>query len=57
MSYSDDARLLTEIASMYYEEGAKQSEVAKKFNISRSLVSKYLASLARGEAGRKIWFD
>ncbi|MGZ7140833.1 sugar-binding transcriptional regulator, partial [Streptococcus pyogenes] len=40
MSYSDDARLLTEIASMYYEEGAKQSEVAKKFNISRSLVSK-----------------
>lgn len=29
MSYSDDARLLTEIASMYYEEGAKQSEVAK----------------------------
>ena len=41
MSYSDDARLLTEIASMYYEEGAKQSEVAKKFNISRSLVSKY----------------
>ena len=43
MSYSDDARLLTEIASMYYEEGAKQSEVAKKFNISRSLVSKYLA--------------
>lgn len=30
MSYSDDARLLTEIASMYYEEGAKQSEVAKK---------------------------
>lgn len=29
MSYSDDARLLTEIASMYYEEGAKQSDVAK----------------------------
>lgn len=27
---------------MYYEEGAKQSEVAKAFNISRSLVSKYL---------------
>ncbi|GCF94395.1 DeoR family transcriptional regulator [Enterococcus florum] len=43
MSYSDDRRLLVEIASMYYEEGAKQSEVAKKFNISRSLVSKYLS--------------
>ncbi|MGM0214396.1 sugar-binding transcriptional regulator [Enterococcus sp. AZ109] len=43
MSYSDDRRLLIEIASMYYEEGAKQSEVAKKFNISRSLVSKYLS--------------
>lgn len=43
MSYSDDRRLLTEMASMYYEEGAKQSEVAKRFNISRSLVSKYLA--------------
>lgn len=42
MAYSDDMRLLVEIAQMYYEEGAKQVDVAKKFNISRSLVSKYL---------------
>ncbi len=27
---------------MYYEEGAKQSEIGKKYNISRSLVSRYL---------------
>ncbi|MBE9388762.1 sugar-binding transcriptional regulator [Vagococcus salmoninarum] len=43
MAYSDDTRLLIEVAHMYYEEGAKQIEVAKKFNISRSLVSKYLS--------------
>lgn len=38
----EEIRILTEIASMYYEEGAKQSEIGKKFNISRSLVSRYL---------------
>lgn len=43
MAYSDDTRLLIEIAHMYYEEGAKQIDVAKKYNISRSLVSKYLS--------------
>ncbi|MBL1229358.1 sugar-binding transcriptional regulator [Enterococcus sp. BWB1-3] len=43
MSYSDDTRLLVEIASMYYDEGAKQADIAQKFSISRSLVSKYLA--------------
>ncbi|MBO0460230.1 MULTISPECIES: sugar-binding transcriptional regulator [unclassified Enterococcus] len=43
MGYSDDKRLLVELASMYYNEGAKQEEIAKKFSISRSLVSKYLA--------------
>lgn len=43
MSYADDRRLLVEIAAMYYEEGAKQADIAKKFCISRSLVSKYLA--------------
>lgn len=49
MSDTKDLRLLVEIAHMYYDEGAKQSDVAKKFNISRSLVSRYL-SRAR-EAG------
>lgn len=42
MNDSRDLRLLVEIAYMYYEENAKQSEIAKKFNISRSLVSRYL---------------
>ncbi|MGX7197842.1 sugar-binding transcriptional regulator [Enterococcus olivae] len=43
MGYSDDTRLLVEIASMYYKDGAKQEDIAKKISISRSLVSKYLA--------------
>lgn len=42
MSYSKDMRLLVEIAYMYYDEGAKQADIAKAYNISRSLVSKYL---------------
>lgn len=42
MSYSQDMRLLVGIATMYYDEGAKQADIAKEFNISRSLVSKYL---------------
>lgn len=42
MSYSQDMRLLANIATRYYEDGAKQSDIAKEFNISRSLVSKYL---------------
>lgn len=42
MAYYDDRRLLVEIAQMYYEERATQEKIAKKFNISRSLVSKYL---------------
>jgi len=43
MNNNKDLSLLAEIAHMYYEEGAKQSEVAEAFNISRSLVSKYLS--------------
>ncbi|MBO1308877.1 sugar-binding transcriptional regulator [Enterococcus sp. 669A] len=42
MSLADDKRLLVEIASLYYEQGLKQEEIAKRVNISRSLVSKYL---------------
>lgn len=42
MSYLDDRRLLVKIANMYYEEGVKQSEIAKKVGVSRSLISKYL---------------
>lgn len=42
MGLLDDKRLLVEIASLYYEHGLKQEEIAKKLNISRSLVSKFL---------------
>ena len=38
----EDMKLLVEISYMYYEEGAKQSDIGKKYNISRSLVSRYL---------------
>lgn len=40
---NDDIRILIEMATMYYEEGATQDEVATRFNVSRSLVSKYLS--------------
>jgi deoxyribonucleoside regulator len=43
MGYHDDVRLLIEMAHMYYGDGATQDEIAKKFNISRSLVSKYMS--------------
>ena len=39
---TDDVRVLVEMAKMYYEENATQHEVAKAFNVSRSLVSKYM---------------
>lgn len=42
MSLADDKRLLVEIASLYYEQGLKQEEIAQRVKISRSLVSKYL---------------
>jgi len=43
MSSKDDVRFLIEIAQMYYGEEATQDDVAKRFNISRSLVSRYLS--------------
>ena len=48
MSLADDKRLLVEIASLYYEQNKTQEEIAQKMNISRSLVSKFLAK-ARNE--------
>ncbi|MFC3039715.1 sugar-binding transcriptional regulator [Virgibacillus xinjiangensis] len=42
MSYLEDRRLMVKIATMYYEQGATQSEIAKNVGVSRSLVSKYL---------------
>lgn len=38
-----DLRMLAEISRMYYDEGATQADIAAHYNISRSLVSKYLS--------------
>lgn len=38
----EDLKLLIEISYMYYDEEEKQSDIGKKYNISRSLVSRYL---------------
>lgn len=38
----NEVKLLVEIAYLYYEKRKKQSEIAKHFNISRSLVSLHL---------------
>lgn len=43
MSSKDNIQFLIELAQMYYGEEATQEDVAKHFNISRSLVSKYLS--------------
>lgn len=37
-----DMKMLADIARLYYDEGMKQADIAVKFSISRSLVSKYL---------------
>ncbi|MFU1881212.1 sigma factor-like helix-turn-helix DNA-binding protein, partial [Enterococcus faecium] len=37
-----DEKELVKIASMYYEEGMTQAEIAKIIGVSRSLVSKNL---------------
>jgi deoxyribonucleoside regulator len=42
MAYSDNFRMLTKVARMYYDEGATQAEIAEVFGVSRSLISKYL---------------
>ncbi|GAB2546165.1 sugar-binding transcriptional regulator [Gracilibacillus alcaliphilus] len=42
MASLEDRRLLAKIAKLYYEEEATQSEIAKVFGVSRSLISKYL---------------
>lgn len=43
MSILNEKRLLTKIASMYYEENLKQADIAKKLNLSQSFVSRSLA--------------
>ena len=36
--------IIVRCAQLYYEEGKEQQQVAEHLNISRSMVSKYLAS-------------
>ncbi|MDQ0191197.1 sugar-binding transcriptional regulator [Alicyclobacillus cycloheptanicus] len=43
MAYSDDSRILSKIAHMYYEDGNTQAEIAETLGVSRPLISKYLA--------------
>ncbi len=52
-----DLRLLIELANMYYNEGATQQEIANKFHISRSLVSKYLIKARENGAVEIIIHD
>lgn len=42
MQNLENARMLVDVAYLYYDENKKQSEIAKELNISRSLVSRYL---------------
>jgi len=42
MSETENHRLLVEIAYKYYEDHLNQSQIAKEYHISRSLVSRYL---------------
>lgn len=42
MPSEKDMKMFADIARMYYDEGMKQADIAKKYNISRSLISKYL---------------
>lgn len=43
MSILDEKRLLTKIATLYYLENLKQTDIAKKLNLSQSFVSRSLA--------------
>ncbi|WP_040976930.1 sugar-binding transcriptional regulator [Necropsobacter massiliensis] len=42
MSILDEKRLLTKIATLYYTENLKQTDIAKKLNLSQSFVSRSL---------------
>ncbi|MFT5558551.1 MAG: DNA-binding transcriptional regulator LsrR (DeoR family) [Psychromonas sp.] len=45
---TDDRQILTEIAILYYQEGATQEEISKKFYLSRIKIGRLLKR-ARGE--------
>lgn len=43
MLQEEDKQLLVQISQLYYEQDFTQQQIAKKMNMSRSLVSKYLS--------------
>ena len=51
-----EKNLLVEISKQYYEQGKTQAEIAKRFNISRPMVSRKLAE-ARDTGIVKIFID
>ena len=51
MSPMSDTHLLIEIAHLYYDEDLTQQQIAKKMNMSRSLVSKLLAKAKKSGRG------
>ncbi|TCP92146.1 transcriptional regulator [Cricetibacter osteomyelitidis] len=49
MSFTNEKRLLAKIATLYYTDNLKQSEIAKRLNLSQSFVSRSLTKcLAEG---------
>ena len=42
MSQMEERRLITKIASLYYEEGLKQSDISKQLDLSQSFISRAL---------------
>ncbi len=43
MSRHDESRLLVKIATMYFIEGQKQTDIAKRLNLSQSFISRAIA--------------
>ena len=56
MKYSEDHRKLVKVASLYYQEGWTQAEIAKKMQISRPMISKILQA-AREKGIVRIYLD
>lgn len=42
MSQIEEQRLMSKIASLYYEEGLKQSEISTRLDLSQSFISRAL---------------
>jgi DNA-binding transcriptional regulator LsrR (DeoR family) len=42
MSQMEERCLITKIASLYYEEGLKQSDISKQLDLSQSFISRAL---------------